>query len=498
MKTIFTIIFIVMSALLLAQLETPFGLIQHSSRDAQGNLHLRWQDFSEGEGITTCYYNSDNGIWNPVEPTTFEPGTLEALVPYSFGHKLRYRLHYSLDYEQESIAMLHAAYWDADSFPPALNKMALMGTDPSGDSLMVYNPNLDLTDAYMASTQTKLYCSLKNLSGQYPTMNGISSYNIYLAMITNLDAVSDSVAYAMVYSFNIPGLISNGLYKIGYDAATETPTFSRLGNIQAQTSAGTLHLACNFSDLAADPQFGPWPSASQSLILVGTTMAVDIDLPTMTPTIGLGDNGVPSVVVFSDDFYQVASNTLPVVGPQSWDPERNLLTLLYTDPDGDFPLLASADPLISPAVQAYPLDPLNPANTQYLAQFEPGHTYGVLNYTFSDNGIDMVSGEYVPGAAEDESQAPAPLICSLPNPFSLGTGSQNIQLKGLANEPLKVTLFNLKGQKLGTLFSGRVQSPELELKWDGRINGKPLSSGVYFLHLENAKRSLNHRFVILK
>lgn len=498
MKTLFTVALILMASLLLAQFENPFGTIHHSSRDASGNLHLRWQDISEGGGTTTCHYNTDNGVWNTIVPAPLEPGTMEALVPYTFGQKLRYRLNYSMEYEGESIAMLHAAYWDVDSFPPALNKMALMGTDPSGDSLMVYNPNLDLTEAYVATTQTKLYCSLKNLSGQYPTMNSISSFNIYLAMITNLEAASDSVAYAMVYSFNIPGLISNGLYKIGYDAASEMPVFTRLGNIQTQVSAGTLHLACNFSDLAADPEFGAWPNASQSLMLVGTTMAVDIDLPTMTPTIGLGDYGVPSVVVFQDNVYQVVTNILPLVSVQSWNPETNLLTLVYLDQDGDFPLVASVDPLISPAVQAYPIDPIHPANTQYVAQLEPNQSYGVISFSFSDNGIDLITGEYVPGDAEDNNLIPATLACTMPNPFSLGNGNKRIQLKGLENESLEIALYNLKGQKLGNLFSGRASNPELELNWDGRMNGRPLGSGVYFLHLENGKRSLNHRFVILK
>lgn len=498
MRTIFTILFVITATFLTAQMENPFGVIHHSSRDAAGNLHLRWLDTSEGMGQTNCYYNSNNGIWNVVSPTQYEPGTMEALVPYSFGEKLRYRLHYSLDYMGESIAMLHSAFWDAESFPPALNKMAMMGTDPIGDSLTVYSPNLDLTDAYVASTQQKLYCSLKNLSGNYPTMNSISSYNIYLAMITNPEAASDSVAYAMVYSFNIPGLISNGLYKIGYDAASEMPVFTRLGNIQAQASAGTLHLACNFSDLAADPEFGGWPNASQSLMLVCTTMTADIDLPTMTPTIGLGDYGIPSVVVFQDNVYQVTTNTLPVLSVQNWDNENKILSLSYFDQDGDFPLLATVDPISSSVVQAYPLDPLNPANTIYLAQLPQDWDNYNLGWSFSDNAIDLVNGTYSPSSSSDNLQVAAPLVCSLPNPFRIGSAGAAISLKGLDNSLLKVDLYNLKGQKLESLYSGRPSAPEMNLNWDGIVQGRALASGVYFLRLENGKRNSSHKFVVVK
>jgi len=495
MKTIFTLLLLIAAALLMAQTEIPFGLIQHSSVDANGELHLRWQDFTEGMGQTTCFYNNDNGTWSSVQSTLLESGEMEALVPYNYGHKLRYRLYYNMDYMGESYSMLHAAYWDADGFPPNLNKMALLGTDAEGDSIMVYNQNLDLRESYMAVTQQKLYCSLKNLSGSFPTLNSLSSYNIYLAMISNPEAVSDSVAYAMVYSFNIPGLISSGLYKIGYDSGSEMPVFTRLGNIQSQVSSGTLNLACNFSDLTNDPDFGVWPNVTQSLMLVGATMAVTIDLGTMTPSLGLADYSTPAGVMFVDNFYQVEGNTLPVVSLQSWDSIGHILYLNYTDAEGDFPLTALVDPLLSPVVQAYPQDPLNPANSVYMAQLDANLSYDTINWTFSDNGMDMVTGAFSPSAVHDDAITPVALSCTLPNP--LPTGAQ-IKVMGLDSSALQVKVYNLKGQYVGELYSGKPDTRELNLNWDGKLNGRALASGVYFIRLESGKRSTSHKFVILK
>jgi hypothetical protein len=48
------------------------------------------------------------------------------------------------------------------------------------------------------------------------------------------------------------------------------------------------------------------------------------------------------------------------------------------------------------------------------------------------------------------------------------------------------------------LYNGKVNSNTLSIPWDGRINGKNLASGVYFLRLENGKHSITHRFVIAK
>jgi hypothetical protein len=495
MKTWLLILFIATAGLLLAQTENPFGIIHHSSTDVEGKLHLRWDDYSEGAGEIECLYNSNNGAWENAPTTTPNPGTMETLVPYSFDTKLRYRLRYSMDYMNESFALLHAAYWDADTFPPDLNKTAFIGADPAGDSVMVYTPNLDLTESYIATTSQKIYLSIKNFSGSFPTMNSLTSYNIYLASITNIEAVNDSVTYAMVYSFNIPGVISSGLYKIGFDELTQMPTFARLGSIQSQVSGGALHLACNISDLTADPDFGAWPNVSASLVLMGVTMAIDIDLQTMEPTIGLGDYSTPGYVVFIDNYYQVAQNSLPVCAGNNWDAENSLLYISYDDADGDFPLIAQVKVASDAWIEALPVEPLNPGHTMYYAYVPNSGSSPVFSYNFSDNGIDMVSGTWSPVSLEDENLVPASISCSMPNPLRSG---HTIKITGLNSNACQVQLFNLKGQKMGNLFAGKSTSDALNIAWDGRLKGKILPSGVYFIRIENSGIIKTHKFVIAK
>ncbi|HNQ39261.1 MAG TPA: T9SS C-terminal target domain-containing protein, partial [Candidatus Cloacimonas sp.] len=339
MKHIWTVILVSITALLMAQYEIPFGNIRHSSIDENGYIHLRWEDFSGGTLSQEFFYSANDAPWQSSTIQDISPGEKEALAPYIFGQKMRYRLHYSIEEMGETIAMMHSAYWDSETFPLSLNNLAYIGTDATGDSVTVYSPNLDLQETYMARSPDKLYFTLKNFSASYPVMNSFTSYNVYLCVIGNAASLIDSVGYAMIYSFNIPGLVSNGLYKIGYDSETQMPVFNRLGNIQSQVSGGALNLACNISDLTADPDFGAMPDA---LIMFGLTLKVDIDLTSLEPQLGLGDYSTFGFIIFQDNYYQVSQNTLPVCTFNSYNPSTGMLQIDYWDAEADFPLVNEA------------------------------------------------------------------------------------------------------------------------------------------------------------
>ncbi|PKN72822.1 MAG: hypothetical protein CVU50_05730 [Candidatus Cloacimonetes bacterium HGW-Cloacimonetes-3] len=485
MKTTLVLVFSILAVLLCAQEMNPFGTLRHSSVDSAGNLHLRWEDISQAVGVTECFYKTGTGVWSSAVVNMLEPGTLEALIPYTFGQRLRYRLRFTTTTDEGEISMMHAAYFDADAFPLNLSNMAHIITDPEGDFVVGNNPNLDIRETYVGATTDKLYFTLKNVSGQYPTMNSFTSFNAYMCNIINAESVlTDSITYAMVYA-NIPILLSNGLYKVGYDAVNQLPVFTRLGNIQAQISGGALHLACNYSDLAADPDFGGWPNAYYGLVLSASTLSA-----TISPTLAIetGDYSNPAAVLFLDNVYDVAVNHPPLVDWMNYLPETGTLYLTYFDEDGDFPLIAEVQNSNGTVVQAQMVDPLNIHST-WFAQLPVG-TQGTLTWNFSDNGYTMVTGQYNPSAAEDDVLLPAAISCQMPNPYK---ANHAITLKGLGHSLLKVSVFNVRGQKVEDVYSGIPNSAEYNVS----INGN-LASGIYFLRIEQGSRSYNHKFVFTK
>jgi len=483
-------------SLLSAQISMPFGNIRHSSRDASGDLHLRWEDLSGGSIPTQCYYSANGAAWQEVSPSEYSPGTLQALVPYEFGQMLRYRLRVAMEYMGESVAYLQPAYRDSDSFPLPTAQMALIGTDASGDSVMVYAPSLDLTDTWFACSENKFYSALANVSGSFPTMNSLTSYNIYATTIMNPEALSDSVAYALIHTFSIPGVVSSGLYKLGMDS-TGTPTFAQIGSIQSQASGGVLQLACNISDLVNDPQFGDWPNNSHTLMVSSLTMRVEIDLMNLEPSFGLGDYSTLGALLFQDNRYQVVQNTLPEHANFLFGPGPQTISVEYFDADGDFPLVAEFE-VINPSYQLVELYPQSLDFSQsvyFTGQYSNYINAGYLR--FSDNGYDLVETLYNNVSIQEDAPPRPVLSCQMPNPLLRGSAPFRLEFYGLDKGPLRVSVYDLRGRKLRNIHEAAVSSPEHSFDWDGRVSGQRLAEGVYFLRLSQGNAANTRKFIII-
>ncbi|HNQ44703.1 MAG TPA: T9SS C-terminal target domain-containing protein, partial [Candidatus Cloacimonadota bacterium] len=325
----------------------------------------------------------------------------EATPDYTWNQRLRGRLRTEMEMEGVAAAMMHAAWMDGDSFPQGLGKLGLIGGDPAGDSLMIQAPMLDLGNTWMGTTSQKIYCTIANQSGSFPTMNSLTSYNAWLTTIANPEAIADSVVYAMVYTFNIVGVISSGLYKLGMDESM-TPTFARIGNIQSSVSGGKLNLACNLSDLTSDPSFGAWPNMSNSLLFSSFSMRLNIDLGSMEPEILIGDYSMPAIVFFEDIQYQHPQNTLPVV--TGLNVNGLMVSCLYQDAEGDFPLLCEFYPEAGPSLPMHPTSYDFAGGVTYTATLSGPIQNGVLKV--SDNLIDEQQYPWSNVAGDDPALAP--------------------------------------------------------------------------------------------
>ena len=494
MKQFLTIVFVLTSLSLAAQFASPYMNVRHSSRDASGNLHIRFElDPEAGFDVSQLLYNN-NGSWQELEYSPLTGDTMEALLPYEWGENLRYRLRGELNYAGEEITYQHQAYFGDDAFPPALSGMAELSDDPAGDSLMVYIPDLDIIGGAVSSGPQKLCRMLRNQSGSYPTYINLTNYNIYLCTITNIEAVSDSVTYAMIYSFNIPGLLSSGLYKLAMNGG-DMPEFIRLGNVQTQVVDGALYISCNMSDLTNDPQFGAWPSLSNSLLFADMTLRGSINLATMEPDFLVGDNSGVGVVEFTSFHYQVPENTLPVLTMLSFDEETGMVELSYTDAEQDFPLDARL--LVSDGQGGFIYTDIYPnyhpdGSISFLELVGPNSVISV-----SDNGVDYVN--FNGWVSNDDPQAPAPsaLRFRTPNPISRQSGELHVFMEGLEKGELQLDLYNLRGQRLARWAELNPQSTDLNLSISPE-KIRELPSGMYFLKLKQGTRHYTQRLVITR
>jgi len=93
----------------------------------------------------------------------------------------------------------------------------------------------------------------------------------------------------------------------------------------------------------------------------------------------------------------------------------------------------------------------------------------------------------------------SPVISSVkayPNPF----GQQaRLEFDIKAPTPVKVAIFNLRGQKIRELFKGDLSSGSHQLEWDGLdASGISVSNGIYLYRIDTAGRHLSGKLIRIR
>jgi hypothetical protein len=97
-------------------------------------------------------------------------------------------------------------------------------------------------------------------------------------------------------------------------------------------------------------------------------------------------------------------------------------------------------------------------------------------------------GDLIPAITELEG--------NYPNPFNPST-----KISFALSEPGNVTLevYNIKGEKVKTLFEGELNAQYHSVEWNGKdANQKPVSSGIYFYKMKTANYSAMKKMILMK
>jgi len=135
----------------------------------------------------------------------------------------------------------------------------------------------------------------------------------------------------------------------------------------------------------------------------------------------------------------------------------------------------------------------------YLADYidQSNETVYTINIK-ADNFYPLQQSVYKSGANSSET-VNIQLISSLqnyPNPFNPQT---KISFELSDNAPVKLEIFNTKGQKVNTLISGTLQKGKHDFIWDGKdMHQNSLASGIYFCRLSFAGQSISRKMLMLK
>jgi len=89
------------------------------------------------------------------------------------------------------------------------------------------------------------------------------------------------------------------------------------------------------------------------------------------------------------------------------------------------------------------------------------------------------------------------LHSNFPNPFNPET---TIRFSVKETTPVNITIYNAKGQLVRTLVNNEIRTPgNYSIIWDGKDkNGHPMSSGIYFCHMDAGTYHSNQKMVLMK
>ena len=271
--------------------------------------------------------NFSQAAMAPVNDPPYYPNTYEADINFPTNPG---SLQYYFSADLDSILATQSPVNSNNQFPPSMYKYAEFIDDPSGDA---YNPAgnwLDLTGSGMSYSSTRIYGYLENVSGTWPLSEGLFTYYVYgLGFVVTTE--TDSLFYALAYA-NVPVLLPTGLYKINLADSS----FSQIGNISTSVSGGRLHLACDFTQFANDPEWPGWPPPNGFLVSMGATITADLSTQTF--------NDFTSFTFYEPMtlFENFNSNNAPALqNAQLEISEGESITprVDYSDPDNNLPLV---------------------------------------------------------------------------------------------------------------------------------------------------------------
>ncbi len=442
----------------------------------------------------TVYYSTDaQSTWADLtmETAAGSPGTWETICPMPDGDLVYWFLTHS-----DSAAAFTGPKNHTDAFPPPASVMVDPADEFAGDAVDYYTSACDLTGARFGYSDTRVYATLTNATGSWPTSGGIlGPWYVYSAIIGNPDAAEDSIALAMVYA-NVPVLAQTGLYWV--DARDSS--YVRVGDIDATITGGELHMRCEIADLIAQPDFGPDNPSGYYGVGAGTATSL------ITTAQWANDRTNVYAFYMRTDSVAPGSNTAPsladaMAGPSGGGAPDTLIRFAVTYTDSDGHLAAVRNLMVDSDV--YPMECPGP-DRDYTAgvgfsldvPLSPGeHMY---SFSFSDGDLDVATAPVVlnvaTGVPDDapvttlafRSAWPQPCSSELRLSFSLGARPRG-----------RVDIYNTSGRLVRTLWTGG--PGEHETSWNMKDDaGGRVASGVYFAVLTAGPERAQRKVVVLR
>jgi subtilisin family serine protease len=143
--------------------------------------------------------------------------------------------------------------------------------------------------------------------------------------------------------------------------------------------------------------------------------------------------------------------------------------------------------------------PLNTDSTYprgYFSARDNGNRTGVWPFNAPDSLFQL--RQFIVSTVPGVNEIPTLFVLNpnFPNPFNSGT---SITFDAPGAQTVELSVFNVLGQKIRTLFIGISTPGRNTIRWDGKDDaGKNSSTGVYFYQLRTPKSVISNKMVMIK
>ncbi|HQC58605.1 MAG TPA: T9SS type A sorting domain-containing protein, partial [Candidatus Syntrophosphaera thermopropionivorans] len=97
---------------------------------------------------------------------------------------------------------------------------------------------------------------------------------------------------------------------------------------------------------------------------------------------------------------------------------------------------------------------------------------------------------------DDFVQSPIKGLKIYPNPFN---PEVNISFSTATNNNVKINIYNIRGQKITTLYDGKLSAGQHTFHWNGKdSNGRSAASGIYLLRVETGNEHHTLKMILMK
>jgi hypothetical protein len=375
-------------------------------------------------------------------------------------------------------------FWGETGTPP-LSYFSPQETDPLGDHLFT-SAWLDIVRCDVCYSEERLYFAIRNNHTAFPVSSGLTYY-AYMPLLLDPAALpgDDPIVFGLMYTINIAGIMSPGLYKI---TGTGLGDLNRIGDLQSSIVDQTLVLSCALADLYADQDFMAWFNPNYPLVSTSATSSkITLTAGSQQADMTTGAKLLLSPVILpaTNEFAPVLS--APLYAYEPGEQPTLMASILYSDADANFPSIATIS--VDGGIE-HPLVPDGNFHGNFLSgERYTSETIYLTNYwnqirfRFS-HGDGFVYHTLQSSANDDDVLLPAPQFNIYPNP-----AAGFISIKSSSPVAKEVKIYNQRGQ---IVLTGKLTGAMTDTKLDI----SQLKPGLYFVQ-DSAGKTTPRKFVKL-